>query len=582
MLTCLRIRDFAIIEELEVTFGPGLNVLTGETGAGKSILVAALQLVLGGKGTPGVVRTGAPQAEIEGLFEIDEAHPIHREVDAELVIRRVVLSSGRTRAYVNGRLVTAKELARITLGLADISSQHEHHELVHARTHLNYLDAFAELRNERETIAQAHATLAHAARALKELEELGRARAEREDLLRFQLSEIEDLAPEPDEETKLEEERQRLQHAEQLASTTGNAELAIYSQDGALCERLAQIAGQLESIAKFDPTLGALAERLREATVRIEDVAGDLGQYQRSLSVDPKRLAEVEDRLSRLAHLQRKYARDESSVADYQARITAELDDLQRHEQKEAECAETRDRALAKARKIALSLRKKRAGGAKTLGQAISGELGSLGMGDAQVTVELAPLEGKPGEVDIDGARLTATGIDRCEFLIAPNPGECAKPLRQIASGGELSRAMLAIKRVLAHVGPANLYVFDEVDAGVGGAVAETIGRKLADVAKHHQVLCITHLPQIAVFARDHFLVRKEVARGRTRSAIVPLTESQRKNEIARMLGGIQITERTEAAAAELLGNAQQLEPQKRKPRRSKAASHSQAKRSVL
>jgi len=562
MLVCLRVRDLAIIDRLEVELGPGLNVVTGETGAGKSILVSALQLVLGARGRPELVRTGAKNAEVEALFDVDDDPPLRARLEAtgidpeengELLVRRVVLASGRSRAYVNGRLTTATQLQEIAAGLADISSQHEHHTLTDPRVHLDYLDAFAGLEGERAKVGEAHARLMEADRALEELKARIRDRADREDLLRFQVAEIDELDPKAGELEELGEERERLRHAEKLVSAAGGAEQTLYEDDGSITETLGKIATRVREAAEVDPALAGPASQLEEALTILEDAAGELGAYAREVAMDPERLAEIEGRLDRLRRLQRKYGDRIEDILAHRDSAAEELETLDQHEERVAAAEKARDEALSAARDRARKLSAKRKKKSKALGEQISSELGDLGMGGARVHVDLAKLEGARGELEVDGARLSESGIDRCEFLIAPNTGEEARPLRKVASGGELSRALLAIKRVLTGLGPAGLYVFDEVDTGVGGAVAEVIGRKLGQVAEHHQVLCITHLAQIAVYGDAHLQVSKDVEGGRTRSAITRLTEEERLEEIARMVGGVKITKRTREAAAEML-----------------------------
>lgn len=575
MLSVLRVRQLAIIDELEVVFGPGLNVLTGETGAGKSILVDALELVLGGRGRPEMVRTGAPQAEVEALFDVgDDPVAIERlraagieSEGGELLVRRVVTAQGRTRAYVNGTMATQSQLAELAAGLADISSQHEHHTLVDPGTHLGYLDAFGRLDGLRGEMSEAFRALEVADRALAEALERVRGRGEREDVLRFQIREIDELEPKPGEIAALGEERERLRHAERLVQAAGAGEDAIYARDGAICEELAAIASRLSEAADIDPRLAPMLGAVEAARAQLEEAARDLGHYARDVTLDPERLAEVDERLHRLSRLAKKYASGpgegaEEAILAHRERLAAELAELDSAEETIAELESARAKALAKASQLARSLSEKRQGAAGDLGASISRELASLGMGGAEIRIHVARLEGGTrsgatgGELAVDGARLSPAGIDRAEFLISPNKGEEARPLRKVASGGELSRAMLAIKRVLAGLGPAGLYVFDEVDTGVGGAIAEVIGRKLKEVARHHQVLCVTHLAPIAVYADKHFLVRKDVVGERTRSAILALDEGERLEEVARMLGGLNITKKTRDAAAELLRGA--------------------------
>jgi DNA repair protein RecN (Recombination protein N) len=563
VLTCLRVRSFAIIESLEFELDAGLNIVTGETGAGKSILVDALQLVLGARGRPEVVRTDAQAAEVEALFDLsDEPETLHAlrdqgiETDGELLIRRVVSATGRTRAYINGRLATLAQLREATKGLADISSQHGYHLLADARHHLKYLDAFAQHASLLEQVERTHATLVEAATRLETVVTEERGRADRQDLLRFQVSEIDALRSIMESEEEISGERERLCHAERLGTASSEAEARLYADDDSVCGELSRIASSLERAAGFDPSLEPLASRVRDALVQLEDVASDLGRYARDLSFEPDRLAVLEEQLERLSRLKKKYGGNADEILAYRDEAAAELESLERYEERLDRCQRQYDDALEEASRIATELRSKRKKAAAKLSEAISKELSLLGMGEAKVLVELAPLEGGPRELQVEGARLSPTGIDRAELLIAPNRGEEAKPLRKIASGGELSRAMLAIKRVLAGLGPANLYVFDEVDAGVGGAVAEVIGRKIHEVAKHSQVLCITHLPQISAHADAHYRVHKEVVGDRTKSDIRLLSERERLEEIARMLGGVRVTEQARAAAQELIRSA--------------------------
>jgi len=563
VLTCLRVRSFAIIETLEVELDAGLNIVTGETGAGKSILVDALQLVLGARGRPEVVRTDAEAAEVEALFDLSDQPSVLNalrdqgvETDGELLIRRVVSAAGRTRAYVNGRLVTLSQLKELTKGLADISSQHEYHSLADARHHLTYLDAFASHSPLLDEVGRSYATLVDKAAGLEEIVTEERGRVDREDLLRFQVNEIDTLRDVLENEEELLIERERLRHAEKLGTAAGEAEAQLYSDDESICGALSRIAASVEHASGFDPSLAPIAAQVREALVQLEDAAAELGSYASDLSFEPDRLAVLEEQLDRLSRVKRKYGDDGPGILAYRDQAANELASLERYEERLDRAQREYDEALEQAARIALALRSKRQAAATKLSKAISKELSSLGMGEAKVTVELAALEGGPRELQVQGARLSPTGIDHAELLIAPNRGEEAKPLRKIASGGELSRAMLAIKRVLSGLGPASLYVFDEVDAGVGGAVAEVIGRKIHEVAQHSQVLCITHLPQISAYADAHYRVHKEVVGKRTKSDIRLLSDTERLEEIARMLGGVRVTDQARAAAQELIRSA--------------------------
>lgn len=563
MLTCLRIRDLAIIDSLELELGSGLNVITGETGAGKSIMVDALELVLGGKGKSELVRTGAAQGEVEALFDVGDDPAMRTrltelgvESDSEIVIRRVLFANGRTRAYVNGRLASAQQLSELVRGLADISSQHEHHTLSNPATHLGYLDAFAGLTGQRDETSRAYQSVKQAHEALHEFDLRVRDRAEREDLLRYQIREIEDVGPCAGEEAELSERRDRLKHADTLMRLSGQAAETLYERDGSVSEALSQVAMHVLEAARLDPSLIELARQLESVRTQLEEAARELGRYTRSVHADPEALGGVEERLHALHRLKRKYGGTLEAVMEHLTRSKAELGALADHEATSHGLQQAFDRALDAAARCARALSAERKRAAGKLAAAISKELSSLGMGGARIEVDVSPLEGRSAEIEVDGARLSSSGLDRAEFLIAPNKGEMARPLTRIASGGELSRAMLAIKRVLADIGPAGMYVFDEVDSGVGGAVAEVIGRKIKDVSAHRQVLCITHLPQIAVFADHHYKVEKRVIDERTQSCVRKLSRKEQEEEIARMLGGLRITAKTRAAAAEMLKDA--------------------------
>jgi DNA repair protein RecN (Recombination protein N) len=560
MLSCLRIRDLAIIDELELELGSGLNVLTGETGAGKSILVSALELVLGGKSRGELVRTGAKAAEVEALFDVSgdvgvrqQLQALDIEAEDELVVRRVLSSCGRSRAFVNGQLATQQVLARLTRGLTDISSQHEHHTLTDPSTHLGFLDAFAEAEALRQQVRCAYHTLKLAEAQLAEFDQRLSEREDRISLLKSQVDEIESAALQPGEDAELEQQCTRLRNVEALLRLTGKAVDLLYEQDESVSSGLAAATRRMFEASGLDASLTTIASQLEALRSQLDDTARDLGRKLTSLRPDPDALHKAEERAYLLSKLKRRYGGSLEGVKSYLVACRAELDELNEQvttrEALEAEHGRAFEGAASSARQ--LSSERRRA--ATRLATAISAELSSLGMGGARVQVELSALDGGREGIAIDGARLSPDGLERVEFLLAPNRGEEARPLSRIASGGELSRAMLAIKCVLADLGPAGMYVFDEVDSGIGGGMAEVIGRKIRRVAQHRQVLCVTHLPQIAVFADQQFKVEKVVRGERTLSTVRRLTRQQQQEEIARMLGGLRITAKTRAAARELL-----------------------------
>jgi DNA repair protein RecN (Recombination protein N) len=573
MLVQLTIRNIVLIERLVLELGAGFNVLTGETGAGKSMLVDALALVLGGRARPDLVRTGEREAEVEALFDIEPGSRAAARLEAagvpcerEIVVRRVIQTApkateggatareGRSRAYVNGRLCTAAQLAEIASDLCDIASQHESVTLTDPSTHIEYLDAFgrldetrAKLGGEVDELFALHADLA----AAREAE---RGRAEREDFLRFQLKEIGELDPRVGEETEIEQERARLRHAEKLGDATRRAADRLYEGEGAICDELARVATDLDQAAAIDGSLAPIARAIADARAELSDAARALARYAEGVESNPERLAEIEERSFRLQKLLRKHGPTTAELLTHRASVEQELARLDAGSDRIAELEAAAAKKLAAVATGARALSSRRRETAEKLADAIGRELGALGMGRARVLVDVAPTNaGADADLRVDGARLTRAGIDRVEFLIAPNRGEDPKPLRRIASGGELSRALLALKRVLADRGPAGLYVFDEVDAGVGGAIAEVIGRSIADIARHRQVVCITHLPQIAALADTQFVVGKSEAKGRTHTTVRRLTDDERIDEIARMIGGVRVGEAARRAAEEML-----------------------------
>jgi DNA repair protein RecN (Recombination protein N) len=571
VLAQLTVRNVVLIESLVLELAPGFNVVTGETGAGKSMVVDALTLVLGGRARPDLVRAGADEAEVEALFEVPPGSRAQARLEAsgipaerELVVRRViqvdrgdgsggVARAGRSRAYVNGRLCTATQLAEIAAELCDIASQHESVSLTDPATHLEYLDAFGKLEAERARVAEQVDALAEVVRELDAATALERGRAEREDFLRWQMREIDELEPRDGEETDLEHERARLRHAEKLQSSTRRAAERLYEGEGAICDELARLGTELDQAAGIDGSLAALARSVESARAELSDAARALARYADAVEASPERLAEVEERSFRLQKLLRKHGPSTAELLSHRAALARELASLASASGRVAELEAERVRRVGEAGAAARALSRKRRDAAEKLADAIGRELSQLGMGRARVVVEVTPSAGAVDALLVDGARLTRAGMDHVEFLIAPNRGEEPRPLRRIASGGELSRALLALKRVLADQGPAGTYVFDEVDAGVGGAIAEVIGRSIADIARHRQVVCITHLPQIAALADAHYVVDKSETRGRTQTSVRRLGRAERVDEIARMLGGVKVSDAAKKAAAEML-----------------------------
>ncbi|HVV16794.1 MAG TPA: DNA repair protein RecN [Polyangia bacterium] len=551
MLTLLRIFGFALIDELELPFGPGLTAITGETGAGKSILVDALGLLRGGRAAAEVIRTGRDEARVEAILELPAGSAARarlvadgREVEEGLLVRRVVARNGRGRAHLGGVLATAADLSAMVAGLIDIASQHDQQSLTDPESQLAILDAFAENQPLRAEMAQAAADRTAARAALESFSADARARGEREDLLRFQLGELETARPEPGEDEALATERERLRGAERFFGATARGEETLYAGDGAVSERIAAVARELGPLAALDPALAPVVESLASAQAAVEDAARELGRYARGVRSDPTRLAEVEERLFLLQRLCRKHGGTVADLVAKQAALRAELAELGSFDEglvaRQAAVAAADARAAAAAAALSAS----RTEAARALEKKVTAGLRELGFASARLPVALEPRE------------LGPNGADRVRFLFAPNPGEEPRPLARIASGGELSRVMLAVKQALARTDDVLTYVFDEIDAGVGGGTAEVIGRKLKRLAADRQVIVITHLPQVAAFADAHVRVTKTAARGKTKVEIERLSEEERPAEIARMLAGAAPSPQAAAHAAEMLRNA--------------------------
>jgi DNA repair protein RecN (Recombination protein N) len=488
--------------------------------------------------------------------------------ETELVVRRVVQArpaervegalklprqDTRSRAYINGRLCTAAQLGELGVDLCDIASQHESVSLTDPSTHVEYLDAFGKLEGERLRLAQQVEALGGVVRELEAATERERGRVEREDFLRWQLREVDELDVREGEEIELEQERARLRHAARLETAARHAAERLYEGDSTICDELARLGAEIDQAAAIDGSLLPYARTVESARAELADAARALQRYAEGVEASPERLAEVEERAFRLQKLLRKHGPTTAELLAHRTTLATELQSLASASDRMATLEEERAVRIAEAATLARALSRKRREAAERLADAIGVELAQLGMGRARVIVDVTPATAAVDALLVDGARLTRTGIDRVEFLIGPNPGEEPRPLRKIASGGELSRALLALKRVLADEGPVGTYVFDEVDAGVGGAIAEVIGRAIADIARHRQVVCITHLPQIAALADTHFVVDKTEAKGRTQTSVRRLSKAERVDEIARMLGGIKIGTAQRRAAAEML-----------------------------
>ncbi len=551
MLVELRIRDYAVVEDVRLSPGPGLNVLTGETGAGKSIVVDALSLLLGGRASSAVVRAGAERATVEAVFDVSSRSDLSARVEEMgfrteeglLILRREVAAEGRNRAWVNGSPTTVGVLRELGGALVDIHGQHEHQTLLRAAEQRSILDAYGGA-GDRATLVR---TLYEEARALEEERERREQRVReieaRADFLRFQLDEIEGARLSAGEDEALEAEARRLEHGEELVEGAGAAYEVLYAGEGSVADRVAEARTLLARLARFDPEpLAEPARLLEEVFHGVNEVGRRLGDYASSLEHDPARLEEVRARLDRIFRLKRKYGPDLPDVLETGRRVRAELEELQEADHELGALEERVEATRAGLAEAATELGRARRGAAEKLAGAVMEVLPELGLPGAGFEVRLPPLE-----------RIGAYGAEGVELLVAPNPGFEPMGLARIASGGELSRIMLALKAILAEVDRLPVLVFDEIDAGIGGTVATAVAEKLADVARRHQVFVVTHLAQLAVRARSHFLVEKEPSGGAAATRVQALAGERRVEEIARMLGGDPESAASREHARELL-----------------------------
>lgn len=567
MLRELRIRDLAIIEDVAVEFGAGLNVLSGETGAGKSIILGALGLVLGGRGSSELVRTGCDSAEVQALFDRDahvEAALAELDIklsddDDGLLLRRIVTRGGRSRAYVGGFAAPVSTLRALAPLLVDYASQHEHQVLLDETAHVGILDRFGGLE---EPCAAARAAVSALRGELRERDRLAgleREQRAREEYLRFQLTELETADLQSGEMEELQAERGRLRHAEDLAMSARKASQALGGDKGAI-DRLVFTSQRLDELKAIDAGLAETAASIDSALIAAQEAERELSAYAMDLRADPRRLEQVEERFHLLRQLARKHRCDADHLIVLRDELRTELAELEGLTDRLDGFDGVIEGLRLAAREACATLSVSRAAAAERLVSEIEHELAGLAMAQARFRVELEPASPANGGVEAgsDGGApyLGPDGAETAVFLLAANPGEPPRPLAKVASGGELSRILLAIRRVLSASSPVQTCVFDEVDSGLGGETADVVGAKLGEIAESGQVLCITHLAQIAARAEQHLQVRKEVISGRTRTLAVALDPEQRVAELVRMVAGGGLDAPAEAFARGLLSRA--------------------------
>ena len=564
MLQELRIQNLAIIDKLEIDFSNGLNVMTGETGAGKSIIVDALELVLGGRASAELIRTNADEAVVEAGFDIEGNNKIADLIssfgiendESRVIIKRIVSRTGKNRIYINNSLTNLSTLSAIGDELVDIHGQHEHQSLLKTDKHIDILDAFGsagydkKIYELRRDVEGCYNKLRSLKERLSELENKEKNRIKEEEFLRYQIREIEEAALNSKEDEELLSKKSVAANAGKLASLSNSAYEGLYEADASVIKELSKILNAVKEISKIDNRVEETVKLCESAVFQLEESADFLRGYKEKIEFDADEFAKIDDRLDLINRLKKKYG---STIEDILLSLEEAKKRLQGMEKLDEDIGDIKagiDKERKDASIISVELSKKREKVAKDIEKKVEAELSDLNMKKTRFVVKMWKESGSDTE---DGFSLTTKGIDKIEFLISANLGEEPKSLSKIASGGELSRIMLALKAILADADSVPTLVFDEVDAGIGGGVAETVGERLKRIAKGHQVFCITHLPQIAGYADSHYFVEKKAEGSRTITKVVKLKEDGRVKELARMLGGKKITETTLKHAEEML-----------------------------
>ena len=552
MLAEIRLQNFAIIDDISINFGDGLNIITGETGTGKSLIVDAINVILGDRFTAGHAKFPGKEAVVEALFEIPPDGRVAGNLEksgiacpgAELVVRRVLTEKGKNRIYVNGSIVTLGVLSEATEGLVNMFGQHEHQNLLKKNNYINYLDDFSQLRHELFEYRTAYAELAELGGKIEALEKKRLEGAEKRDYLRFQIEEIDNVSPASGEDSRLEEERTRLENSEKFSSSLRSATEFLYEGEGSAVGSLKRAASRLEEVSGLDSSLGKLRDRIGSLLIEAEDVFYGLGEFAGKVEHNPARLEEVISRLEDIKKLKRKHGGSIGEILEKRRRMESELGEIDNSDELLAELEKKRDSLRGEVLRAARSISSARKAGAGRLEELFAGEAESVGLKNSRF------------EIDFGEKEISPDGLDKVDFLFSANPGQKPRPVTKVASGGELSRIMLALRSFVSAGDPGSILIFDEVDAGIGGVVAETIGKKIKGLSAESQVVCITHLPQVAKFADTHLLVAKSFGEGETEVSVDVLSGRRRVEEISRMLAGQSVSEKTFEVAEELIKGA--------------------------
>jgi DNA repair protein RecN (Recombination protein N) len=558
MLAHLNISNFAIISRLEIDFKPGLNIISGETGAGKSIIINAVNLILGGRASADLIRSGTDEARVEALFNFPDNSSLKVLIaemgipfDGELLVKRTISREGRNRISINGSIATLQMLGRLGMVMISISGQHEHQLLLKPENHIYLLDEFGGLIPERDALTEAFNLYESIKARLNRLEkEINEAR-EKQDLAMFQIKEIEGASLAEDEDTVLEEEKKRLRYSENLKEIINESYQVLYEKEDAIVTGVARCIKGIAKGAELDRRLKPLIDILSSAKAELEEAGIELRDFRENITNDPARLEQVEERIQLINRMKRKYGPSIRDIISLKERLSGMLYNREQMESKREETVQDLKRQKEDLISRAVALSKNRKEVAGQIEKAIEAELTLLDMKGTRFKVGFREEGMETPDMMINSIR--PEGYDRVEFLLSANIGEDLRPLSRIASGGELSRIMLALKTILARKTSVETIIFDEIDAGIGGATAEIVGEKLRSLSEYNQVLCITHLPQIAGKGAAHYIVKKEVRDSRTQTVIMLLNPEERVHEVARLLGGKVISERAIAHAEEML-----------------------------
>jgi DNA repair protein RecN (Recombination protein N) len=563
MLSELAIKKFAIIDDIRISFKAGLSVLTGETGAGKSIIIEAVNLLLGSRASADLVRTGEETAELEAFFDIEpDSHAAvilaDQGMDGSegLMIRRIISGTGKSRVFINSRQATLDLLKQVTWNLAGISSQHAHQGLLREENHLDILDEFAGTRSLRQAVTELYGKILPIAKKIATLNAQREEKIKEQDLLQFQVDEIQAAAILPNEDEELDIQRDRLENASKIFETVNGTIHEIYDRERSLFERISALRAQIEKFSRVEDALDKVSDRLGSIGFELQDVADTLRTYSATIDLDPESLELLNQRLDLIAKLKRKYGGSLAALFDAYESMQSDLADTRDLEIRIQGLAAEKEGFEQQIRLKAAALSVERQNAGARLADLAQQELAALEMGKARFEVVVTRQRtDNPQDLQTQTReKIFSTGMDKICFYLSPNPGESAKPLVKIASGGELSRIVLALKAVLSTTQSLETLIFDEVDAGIGGATSEKVGLKLKELGAKHQVICITHLAQIAKYGDNQFRISKQVVNERTCTSIIPLeTQQERVEEIARMIGGQEITPATRVHAQELL-----------------------------